>query len=164
MKKFLIFIPLFLIVSCSNLEFIYKNNESLINPIYNDVEISVSGVDLPIINQYISSYFGSAEKPSYKLEIKIDEKKTKTSVESNQTISKLRYDMTFFYKLSSNQNCVIYKKKLSSNFSITPKSSGYDFGSDKSLDKQYELSVIENFNQFINHLSEIDFLICDNES
>ena len=52
------------------------------------------------------------------------------------------------------------EKKDKTNFSIIPKSSGYNFGTDASLDKKYELSVTENIDRFISSLSEKDINNC----
>ena len=41
------------------------------------------------------------------------------------------------------------KKKFLSYFSIIPKSSGYNYGTDASLEKKYELAITENLNQFV---------------
>jgi len=55
---------------------------------------------------------------------------------------------------------VVYEKELLSFFSIIPKSSGYNYGTDASLEKKYELAVTENLNQFISFLSSVDLNNC----
>ena len=47
-----------------------------------------------------------------------------------------------------------------SSFTITPKSSGYDYGTDASLEKNYELVVTENLNSFVSFLSAADIDNC----
>ena len=47
-----------------------------------------------------------------------------------------------------------------SYFSILPKSSGYNYGTDSSLEKKYELAVSENLNRFVSLLSDIDINSC----
>ena len=54
---------------------------------------------------------------------------------------------------------MIYEKELSSYFSIIPKSSGYNYGTDASIEK-YELAITENLNQFISILSDVDLNNC----
>ena len=101
------------------------------------------------------------EKNEYYLEIEIKEKKTKRSVETNQATSNLRYELRFFYNLIlNNKECVVYKNEILSFFSIIPKSEGYNFGADVSLEKKYELAIRENLNQFVSFLSSVDLNTC----
>ena len=94
--------------------------------------------------------------------IDIQEKQTKRSVEVNQATSNLRYELRFLYTLISvEKNCIVYEKEILSQFSIIPKSSGYNYGADVSLEKKYELVVVENLNQFISFLSSIDIKNCE---
>ena len=151
----------FTIISCSNIEFVYKERGSLINPLYEKTKVVTSGVDLVFIQSYAPSFFGSAKQKNFNLLINIEEKKTKSSVETNQATSNLRYELRFAYTLESiKKNCIIYEKEILSFFSIIPKSSGYNYGSDASLEKKYELAIIENFNQFVSFLSGIDIKNC----
>ena len=106
-------------------------------------------------------FFGQNKEDLYTLSIFIDEKKIKRSVETNQATSKLRYELKFLYTLILNdENCVSFKKELFSNFSIIPKSSGYNFGTDVSLEKKYELATTENLNRFISILPDLDMNNC----
>ena len=59
----------------------------------------------------------------------------------------VNYDL--FYKTIE---CKIYNKTIISKFSFTPKSAGYNFGSDRSFDKLYNSSVNQNINSFIDAL------------
>ena len=43
---------------------------------------------------------------------------------------------------------------------MLPKSSGYNYGTDASLEKKYELSVTNNLNQFITFVSGVDLNNC----
>ena len=108
-----------------------------------------------------SEYFGDTKENAFKLSINIDQKKTKTSVESNQAASMIRYELQFNYTLISIENdCVTFQKELLSSFSIIPKSSGYNYGTDASLEKKYELAIIENLDRFISILSDININTC----
>ena len=70
------------------------------------------------------------------------------------------YNLEFFYSLRDlNKNCVVYEKSLFSNFSYVPKSEGYNFGSDESLDQMYKLATKENIERFVRFISE-EKLIC----
>ncbi len=161
MKKIFSIIVIFFITSCSNIEFTYKDNSNLINPLYDKTEVSISGADFVFINSYVPMFFGSNKNKYFRLLINIKEKKTKRSVELNQATSNLRYELRFFYKLLSNKNeCLVYEKEILSYFTILPKSAGYNYGTDASLEKKYELAIIDNLNQFIVFLSEVNFDNC----
>ena len=154
-------IALFLfVVSCSKVEFLY-DDDKINNPLYEKTKVSTSGVELSLINSYIPIFFGIYKEQFFDLQIRIEEKKTKISVETNQAASNLRYEIRFFYTLKSKkEDCVTYEKEIISNFSIIPKSGGYDYGTDSSLEKKYELAINENFNQFISIISDIDIKNC----
>mgnify|MGYP001269678202 CR=1 FL=1 len=154
MKKLLIIIFLLVLSSCSKLEFVYNDKENLLNPLYEKTKVEVSGIDLIYINSYIPMFFGLPLDNDFNLQINIEEKKTKRSVEKNQATSNISYELRFLYSLFSNKNnCEIYKKQILSKFSIIPKSSGYNYGSDASLEKKYELAIEQNLNKFISFLS-----------
>lgn len=141
--------------SCSNIEFVYENEQNLLNPLYEKTNVINTGFDLPFMKSYIPMFFGINKDEKFNLLINIEEKQTKRSVETNQVTSNLRYELRFFYSLTSNEkNCKVFEKSILSSFLITPKSSGYNYGTDASLDKKYELTVTENFNQFVYLLSE----------
>tara|TARA_B100000886_G_scaffold257697_1_gene182758 strand:- start:798 stop:1301 length:504 start_codon:yes stop_codon:yes gene_type:complete len=163
--KILFFIPVLLIYGCGQLDFVYKIDENINNPLYNKTKVEFTGFDLPILKRYSSSYFGKSDKLNYKLNIDVVENKKNISVKTNQAVSKLRYELNLSYRLKSlKKNCLIYQKTIISNFTTTPKSSGYNFGSDRSLDKKYELAISDNFTQFISFISDADMSNCLNES
>ena len=160
MKK-LILILSFIIYSCSNLDFVYDDNKGSINPLYEKTKINTSGKDFTFLKSYIPTVFGVTKSDIYVLSITIEEKKTKRSVEKNQTTSNLDYELRFNYSLMLNEeNCVVYEKVILSNFSIIPKSAGYNYGTDSSLETRYEASVKNNLDQFVSFLSSVDINNC----
>mgnify|MGYP004189651607 CR=1 FL=1 len=113
------------------------------------------------MNSYLPMYFGESDEYTYNLQINVNEKKTKRSVETNQATSNLRYELKFSYSLfSDTKNCLIYEKEIFSYFSIMPKSDGYNYGTDASIENKYELAITENLNQFISFVSGIDINSC----
>tara|TARA_B100000925_G_scaffold289741_1_gene273319 strand:+ start:84 stop:569 length:486 start_codon:yes stop_codon:yes gene_type:complete len=159
-KIFFIFLFYF-IASCGGVEFVYKDDKNLINPLYQKTEVITSGTNLRFMDSYLPMFFGENNEHKYNLKINIDEKKTKSSVETNQAVSNLRYDLKFHYILTSiKKDCIEYEKEIVSYFSIIPKSSGYNYGTDTALDKKYELAVSDNLNQFVSILSDIDLDSC----
>ena len=146
--------------SCSGIEFVYKEQENLTNPIYNKTVVNLSGKEIPFTQRYISTYIGNGSDKIYSLGISIAEEKIKRSVQSNQAVSKMDYNLEFFYSLRNlNKNCVVYEKSLFSNFSYAPKSEGYNFGSDESLDQMYKLATKENIERFVRFISA-EKLVC----
>ena len=161
MKRVFAIIVITFIASCSDLEFVYKENKSLINPLYEKTHFSTSGYNISFINSYLPMFFGDKKEDTFKLSININQKKTKTSVESNQAASMIRYELQFTYILFSNKkDCVTFEKELLSYFSIIPKSSGYNYGTDASLEKKYELAIIENLDRFISMLLDMNINTC----
>ena len=161
MKKLLFIFLFFFVVSCGGVEFVYKNEKSLVNPLYQNTKVITSGTNLSFMNSYLLMYFGESNEYTYDLQINVNEKKTKRSVETNQATSNLRYELRFYYALTSiKNNCITFEKEIISYFSIIPKSSGYNHGADTSLEKKYELAVSDNLNQFVSILSDINLDNC----
>ncbi len=161
MKKLFFIFLFFFIVSCSGVEFVYNNEKNLINPLYQKTKVITSGTDLTFMNSYLPMYFGESDEYTYNLQINVNEKKTKRSVKTNQATSNLRYELRFYYTLTSiKNNCINFEKEIISYFSIIPKSSGYNYGADTSLEKKYELAVSDNLNQFISILPDINLDNC----
>ena len=161
MKKLIYLLLIILIASCSEIQFVYKDNKNLINPLFEKTEVNTSGLDIAYISSYIPMIFGENKENHFILSINIEEKKTKRSVETNQAVSNLRYELRFYYSLTSNiENCVTYEKEILSYFSIIPKSDGYNYGADSSLDKKYELAISQNLDQFVSILSEVNIDSC----
>ena len=161
MNKVLIIVLFIILNSCSYVEFVYDNDKDLTNPLFNKTSVKVEGKDLPIIKSYIPLLFGHNKEKKYSLLINVEEKQTKRSVETNQATSNLRYELRFLYKITLiKDNCSTYEKEFLSTFSIIPKSLGYNYGTDASLEKKYELAVSKNLDRFISSLSTIDIDSC----
>ena len=153
-----------IVISCGKINFIYSESENITNPLYNKAVYTFTGDNIPNIYRFASRYLGVTKEPKYNLNINVEETKTKRSVESNQAISKLDYDLIYDYTLKKiNNDCVIFEKRTYSKFSYVPKSSGYNFGSDQSLETMYELAAKKSLEVFVNSLTEINFSSCDNE-
>ena len=79
--------------ACTNLEFVYKDNKNLKNPLYDNTKVVVSGKDLAFMKSYIPMFFGYKNDQKFRLLIRVEEKKTKSSVETNQTASDIKYEL-----------------------------------------------------------------------
>ena len=161
MKRFLLVLILFSIYSCGDIEFVYNNNESQINPLYEKTTVETSGINLTYMGSYIPVLFGKNKTSEHDLLINVEEKKIKRSVEKNQATSNLGYELRFYYTLISNKkNCLLYEKEILSSFTIVPKSAGYNYGTDTSLEKKYKLAITDNLNQFLTLISSADINSC----
>ncbi len=161
MKKLIIVVFFYFLASCSGVDFVYKDNKNLVNPLFQKTEVGTSGINFNFMNSYLPMYFGNNNENVFKLIINITERKTNISVETNQAASNLKYELRFFYTLMlKKDNCISYEKEITSNFSIISKSSGYNYGTDASLEKKYELAIRESLNQFVSSLSEINIENC----
>ena len=159
-KLFIVFL-IYFVASCGSVEFVYKSDKNLINPLYQKTKVITSGTDLSFMNSYLPMFFGKNNEHVYILKININEKKTKRSVETNQATSNLRYKLRFYYTLTSiEKDCITYEKEIVSYFSVIPKSSGYNYGTDTSLEKKYELAIGNNLNQFVSILSDVNIDGC----
>ncbi len=161
MKSFCYIIIFFFLHSCANVEFVYKKDSNLVNPLFEKTHVKVLGYELNFLNSYAPMFFGENKEKIFNLLINIQERKIKSSVESNQVTSTLRYELRFIYTLAlSEKDCVSFEKEIVSYFTIMPKSSGYNYGTDASLEKKYELAITENLDEYISILSNTDFNNC----
>ena len=108
---------MFLLVSCGELDFVYENPKNKFSPLTNKTSFIFEGKDLPSIIRFSSKYFGQSKNPDYELIINVEETKIKKSVQKNQAISKLDYELSFNYALNTVDGCEIYSKQISSRFS-----------------------------------------------
>jgi len=153
------------LLSCNNLDFVYKDNINLTNPVYKKTSINLSGINIPSFYGLALRYLGQDKEKIYRLTIDINEEKIKRSVESNQAVSKLDYNLTFAYELVNiEKNCLVFEKDIPSSFTFEPRSSGYNFGSDQSLKDLYETAGKYNLQQFIGYISNTNLTNCVNET
>lgn len=149
--KLLLFkiIVFFSLASCSNINFLLDTKESS-DFLKNKTVVYVSGWDNRILKDLLFLKIGEASENKFLLTAKVSEKQTKKSIGDNQVALKIAYKIIIDYSLSDTKNkCPEIKKREISNFSFTPKSSGYNFASDVLLSSLYEEAVLSNVNNFI---------------
>ena len=143
---------LFFIYSCNNIEFVLKENTQT-NPLKGNTVLLIDKNSDGRFLRGLYSYFGNNENYKYILKTKFLEKKENRIVKNNQVAEKIEYilevDYDLYYK---KEECKIFNKTIISKFYFTPKSAGYNFGSDRSFEKLYEDSVDQNINSFIDAL------------
>ena len=151
-KKYIACCLLFFTFSCSNIDFVLKD-DSQTNPLKNKTTLLMEKNSDERFIRGLYSYFGNNEKYDYMLKTKFIEKKENRIVKNNQVAEKIEYSLevnySLFYKTSE---CNIFNGTVISKFSFTPKSAGYNFGSSRSFDKLYNSSVDKNINNFIDAL------------
>ena len=150
--KFFTCTLLFFIFSCSNIEFVIKDS-SITNPLKNKTLLLIDKNSDQRFVKGLYSYFGNNEKYEYILKTVFLEKKENRIVKNNQVAEKIEYTLEVNYDLYyKTDECKVYNNTIISKFSFTPKSAGYNFGSDMSFDKLYSSSVNHNIDSFIDAL------------
>ena len=150
--KYIAFTLLFFIFSCSNIEFVLKDS-SLKNPLKNKTALLIDKSSEERFTRSLYSNFGNNKKYEYILKTTFLEKKENRIVKNNQVAEKIEYTLEVNYELFYKTiECKIYNKTIISKFSFTPKSAGYNFGSDRSFDRLYSSSVDQNISSFIDAL------------
>lgn len=148
-RKIILLFFFVLVSSCANLEFVL--DESSPNKFKNKTQIIDSGVTNELFNRGLYSYFGKVEKKDYILITNFLEKKANRVVKNNQVAEKVDYELTAKYELFyKNFSCKVFEKSIVTKFSFAPKSSGYNFGTDRSFEKLYRNSIKKNIEIFLN--------------
>jgi len=150
--KYIAYTLFFFIFSCSNIDFVLKDS-SFTNPLKNKTSLLIDKNSDERFIRGLYSYFGNNKKYEYILKTVFLEKKENRIVKNNQVAEKIEYTLKVNYDLYyKTSECRVYNKTIISKFSFTPKSAGYNFGSDMSFNKLYSSSVNQNINSFIDAL------------
>ncbi len=151
-KKYIIGGLLFFVFSCSGIELVLKETNQK-NLIKDKTALLIDKNSQESFVRGLYAYFGNNEKYEYILKTNFLESKENRIVKNNQVAEKIDYTLEVVYDLYyETSECKIFNKKVVTRFSFTPKSAGYNFGSDKSFEKLYSDSVDQNINNFINAL------------
>ncbi len=151
-KKYIACALLIFICSCSNIEFVLKEKIQT-NPLKDKTLLFIDKNSDEKFVRGLFSYFGNNEKYDYILKTNFLEKKENRIVKNNQVAEKIDYTLEVNYELFyKTSDCKIFNKKIITKFSFTPKSAGYNFGSDRSFDKLYDNSIDQNISNFIDVL------------
>jgi hypothetical protein len=151
---------LFLLFSCGGIDFVLKEEGSS-SRINNNTSIILSGKESRIFSQELYSFFGSGEKNEFILIASLSEKKENILVKKNQVAEKTDYEIIISYEMFYKDiGCKIFNKKIITRFSFVPKSFGYNFGTDMSLERLYKNNYRKNIKNFIDLANKNDNLIC----
>lgn len=162
---FLKFVVLFLLTSCSNINFLLDNKQGL-DFLKNKTSVYVSGWNNPALKEVLFLVLGEAKEKKFILKAEVNEKQTKRSVSENQVAQKIDYKITINYTLDSiNEKCPVIISQQESGFSFTPKSSGSNFASDVLLQNLYKEVISSNVNNFMVFANtELESYKCLNEN
>ncbi len=147
-KIFILFFFMFL-MSCGGIELVLKNDKP--NNIKNKVSIVLDGNIEQRFAAELYSFFGNnTETYEYILTSSFLEKKENKIIKKNQVAQKTDYTIEADYNLFfQNKSCNIVNKKIITKFSFLSKSSGYNFGADRSYEELYKSSIKQNIQNFI---------------
>ncbi len=146
---FIKLVVLFTLTSCSNINFLLDNKQSL-DFLKNKTDVYVSGWNNPALKEVLFLVLGESKEKQFILKAEVNEKQTKRSVSENQVAQKIDYKITISYTLDSiNKKCPVIKNQQASSFSFSPKSSGSNFASDILLQNLYKEVISNNVNNFI---------------
>ena len=158
MRVFLLF--LFFLTSCNNIEFILKDGVSS-NPYKNNTSVIFDKTNEEVFIKEVLSTFGNNTGSDYILIVSLEEQKENRLVKKNQVAEKIDYELRADYKMFYKKtSCNIFNKKIITKFSFVPKSFGYNFGTDKSLERLYAGSVKKNIQNFINSFPDREKVDC----
>ena len=152
--------------SCSNIDFVLQKNNEEANKLLHKTIVSIQETPNKIIGEEIVRFFGIPKTNEYEVFINFQEEKKNRIVNTNQVATKIEYQITGDYTLKKyGGHCTLLKEKFITKFFFNPKSSGYNFASDVSLNNLYSLSVKENIGSFIQSVNfDFNSLSCINEN
>tara|TARA_Y100000996_G_scaffold98793_1_gene71098 strand:+ start:65 stop:568 length:504 start_codon:yes stop_codon:yes gene_type:complete len=139
-----------LMMSCGGVELVLKGNVWS-NNIKDRVMIIMEGREEQKLASELYSLFGNnITEYEYILITSFSEKKENSIIKKNQVAQKTNYELEIVYDLFfENKSCKIFNKKITTRFSILSKSSGYNFGADRSFEELYTGSIRQNIQKFI---------------
>ena len=154
----LLLIVLLFLHNCSNLEFVYKENENL-NLIKDVTKIYVIGNNSSDFYSHLNESIGNTNSLEAKYSLTVNLLKTEYAqvIEKDATASKfsIKYE-TEYILFNLIQKCAIFNKSIKTNNSYSAKSAGYCFGTDLSQNEANIQNIQKNIDQFISSLNQIN--------
>ena len=148
MIKSLMLLSVLILTGCGKIDLLLLDNHDQ-NKLRGNTSIVLQGDPLELFAEEVYSFFEDNQKGEYILITTISEKTENRLVKTNQVAEKINYEITVDYEVFyKSMSCNIFNKKIVSSFSFVPKSFGYNFGTDRSLEKLYRSSVVKNIENF----------------
>ena len=148
MIKSLILLSVLILTGCGKVDLLLLDNHDQ-NKLKGNTSIVLQGGPVELFAEEVYSFFEDNQKGEYILITTISEKTENRLVKTNQVAEKINYEITVDYEVFyKSMSCNIFNKKIVTSFSFVPKSFGYNFGTDRSLEKLYRSSVVKNIENF----------------
>ena len=148
MIKSLMLLSVLILTGCGKIDLLLLENHDQ-NNLRGNTSIVLKGDPVELFAEEVYSFFEDNQKGEYILITTISEKTENRLVKTNQVAEKINYEITVNYEVFyKSMSCNIFNKKIVSSFSFVPKSFGYNFGTDRSLEKLYRSSVVKNIENF----------------
>jgi len=162
---FVLIVIFFSLASCTNIDFLLDDGTEA-DLLKNKTAIYLSGWDNPVLKEVFFMRLGEASGNKFLLTAEVIQEQTKRSVDENQVAKKIDYKITIDYGLNDiEKKCPNILNRQTSNFSFTPKSSGYNFASDVLFQDLLRGAVMENLDSFVDFAnSELQSQKCLNEN
>ena len=139
----------FSLASCTNINFLLDENDGA-DFLKNKTATYISGWDNPVLKEVFFLRLGESSDNRFLLTAEAIQKQTKRSVDENQVAKKIDYKIIINYSLSDIEDkCPNILNSQTSNFSFTPKSSGYNFTSDVLFENLLRDAVLKNLDSFM---------------
>jgi len=146
---------LFSLGSCTNINFLLDENSGT-NFLKNKTSVYISGWDNAVLKEAFFLRLGEASGNRFFLTAEATQKQTKRSVDENQVAKKIDYKIIINYNLSDIEDkCSNVLNSQTSDFSFTPKSSGYNFASDVLFENLLRDAVLKNLDSFLDFANSV---------
>ena len=145
-KIFLFFV--FCLYSCSNFDFVYKDNGT--SSELSITEIVITGSSDDIIRKTLSNKFlSSGGFGDYKLSVSSKMETKSVVIENDQTASTVEIKYTLEYILFDyKKDCIVFKEIVSTLSTYNSRAESYNFGSDLSKEQVTEQVIRDNIDKF----------------
>ena len=146
-NKFVLFF-IFFLYSCSNFDFVYKNDETTSE--LSITEILITGSSDGIIRRALSNKFlSNEESDGYRLSVNSKMETKSIVIENDQTASTVEIKYILNYNLFDyKKDCIVFKEIVSSLSNYNSRAESYNFGSDLSKEQVVEQVIQDNINKF----------------
>lgn len=151
-KKLSLITLLFLLLSCSNLQFVYDNQKE--NFLFLKTSIVAFGDDNVLIKRNLEEIIKKPNGTSeYVLTVNSKKNSSNLVIEDNQAATQIENSFTINYKLTDPGGvCLFDQHQITTTLDYRVKSSGYNFGSDLSKKNINKKNINKNINSYLSHL------------
>ena len=152
---FVLVVIFFSLASCTNIDFLLAENTEA-NFLKNKTAVYMSGWDNPVLKEAFFLKLGEVSDNRFLVTAEAIQKQIKRSVDENQVAKKIDYKIIINYNLSDTKDsCPNVLNSQTSDFSFTPKSSGYNFASDVLFENLLKDAVLKNLDSFMDFANSV---------